>query len=125
MIANWIALWSLHFGIGHWDLNKWAFALLKREDDKYGPTLATIEISNTGARFTMFTQLNHHAELLGIVFAEKYVEAIDSLGAVSDSDFERWIQERDSNIAKGVSYPSESAYNTVFGKNGATGCEFG
>ena len=124
VIPNWYATWSLHFGFGHWNLNKWALSLLKREEHEFGPTLAVIQIRDKGTQFVMFTPLNHHAEILGMVFAEKYVGTANVIGAVSDAEFQRWIKERDSNIAMGIPSPSETAYNTVFGSS-VTGCEFG
>jgi len=125
MIANWNAVVSI---CGKWNwlgLNKWAIALLKREESTLGTTIASIELKEEGTLFLPHAAMNHTAEVLGTVYSERFVFEFPTIRQFTDDEYEAWHRERAVNIAKGISAPSESAFNTIMESHHHHGVEFG
>jgi len=125
MIPNWNAVVSIY---GKWNwlgLNKWAIALLKREESTLGTTIASIELKEQGTLFLPHAAMNHTAEVLGTVYSERFVFEFPTMRQFTEEEYQTWVREREINITKGVSTPSETALNTILESHNTNGVEFG
>ena len=125
MIPNWDAVARIYGGLKLFGLCNWAIVLVKQELSPLGLAIASIVIREQGTTLNIHSPMSHGAEILATVYSERFVFEFPTMRQFTEEEYQTWVREREINITKGVSTPSETALNTILESHNTNGVEFG